>query len=125
MLEHMSRLLFSGLYDRAEGVYCFILADSPDALAEATQLLQSFGTKVHVAQTSTDMAQYERFTLTGLRAHLAPTDVFLYMHTKGLRHDQSSLNIYWWTFYMQVGLAVSIWRIKGLKPRVDGSNKST
>lgn len=121
----MSRLLFSGLYDRAEGVYCFILAESPDALAEATQLLQSFGTKVHVAQTSTDMAQYERFTLTGLRAHLAPTDVFLYMHTKGLRHDQSSLNIYWWTFYMQVGLAVSIWRIKGLKPRVDGSNKST
>ena len=101
VLEHMSRLLFSGLYDRAEGIYCFVLAETAEAAAEASRLLQSFGAKVHVAQTSTDMSQFERFTLTGLRAHLAPTDVFLYMHTKGLRHDVSNLNIYWWSFYMQ------------------------
>ena len=101
VLEHMSRLLFSGLYDRTEGVYCFVLAETAEASAEASQLLRSFGSKVHIAQTSTETAQYERFTLSGLRAHLAPDDVFLYMHSKGLRHDQSNLNIYWWTFYMQ------------------------
>lgn len=102
VLEHMSRLLFSRLYDRAEGVYCFILGETDGALAEARQLLESFGSKIHIASTSRDVSQFERFTLIGLRAHLAPTDVFLYMHTKGLRHNPSGpLNVYWWSFYMQ------------------------
>lgn len=101
VMEHMSRLHFSGLYERVQGVYCFILGESEAGIREATQVLQSFGGKITIAGTSLDVSQFERFTLLGMRQLIEPTDRFLYMHSKGTQHDVSDLNIYWWSFCMQ------------------------
>ena len=101
LMEHMSRLHFSGLYEKVEGVYCFILGESEQAIQEATQMLQSFGGKINIAGTSLDVSHFERFTLLSMRQLIEPTDRFLYMHTKGIQHDPSDVNIYWWSFCMQ------------------------
>ena len=98
--EHFSRLIFSGLYDVVDAIYCFILGPSGATIRQAEMLLQRYGRKVIIAGTSQNTTQYERFTLTGIRAYLQPGDIFLYMHSKGLRHEPSQYNIYDWSFYM-------------------------
>lgn len=98
--EHFSRLIFSGLYDVVDGIYCFILGPSEATIREAKILLQRFGRKVIIAGTSQNTTQYERFTLTGMKSYLQPGDIFLYMHSKGLRYEPSEYNIYDWSFYM-------------------------
>ena len=64
-------------------------------------MLQAFGSKISIAGTSLDVSQFERFTLLGMRHLIDPTDRFLYMHSKGIKHDVSDLNVYWWSFCMQ------------------------
>lgn len=100
--QHFGRLIFSGLYDIVQGIYCFILG-AEEELTEARALLQRYGRKVIVAGTSTNLTLYERFTLLGIRAHLEPGDVFLYMHSKGVkpRNAESWARVADWTFYMQ------------------------
>ena len=98
--EHFSRIIFSGLYDVVEGIYCFILGSADSDIKEARMLFERFGRKVVIAGTSTNTTHYERFTLLGIRAYLQPGDVFLYMHTKGLKYSPTDYNIYDWSFYM-------------------------
>ena len=98
--EHFGRLIFSGLYDVVERIYCFILGPSTADIEQARMLLQRFGRKVFIAGTLTNTTQYERFTLLGIRAYLQPGDTFLYMHSKGLRYKPSDQNMYDWSFYM-------------------------
>lgn len=98
--QHFSRLIFSGLYDVAEGIYCFILGPTDAEIEAAADFVQKFGHKIIVAGKSTEMSTYERFTLLGMRAHLQPEDYFLYLHTKGIRHAPDSLMLFDWVFYM-------------------------
>ena len=87
--QHFDRLIFSGLYDLAEGIYCFILGPDDAEITAAATFVRKFGHKVIVTGTSLKIDSYERFTLLGIRDHLQPEDVFLYMHTKGLSHGSS------------------------------------
>ena len=98
--HHISRLIFSGLYDIAEGIYCFILGQNSADIEAAATFVQNFGRKIVVAKNSTHMELYERFTLLGMRAYLQPDDYFLYMHTKGVTHAADDLMIFDWVFYM-------------------------
>lgn len=98
--QHFSRLIFSGLYDIAEGIYCFILGPTNAEIEAAAAFVQKFGHKIIVAGNSTEMNMYERFTLLGMRAYLQPEDFFLYLHTKGVRRAADSLTIFDWVFYM-------------------------
>ena len=76
VLDHMSKLHLSGLYQRVDTVYCFILGEE-DAVEQARQLLLAFGRKFVVAATSRDMEQYERFTLLRMRGYIDPSDKVL------------------------------------------------
>ena len=98
--QHLSRLIFSGLYDVAERVYCFILGPNDSEIDAAATFVQNFGQKVVIAGRNTNMSLYERFTLMGMRAHLQPEDYFLYMHTKGISHAADNIRIFDWIFYM-------------------------
>ena len=98
--QHFSRLIFSGLYDIAAGIYCFILGPDDAEIEVAASFVQRFGRKVIVAGKSTEMSRYERFTLLGIRAHLNPEDYLLYLHTKGISRDPTSLPLFDWVFYM-------------------------
>ena len=53
------------------------------------------------AMLSQRQLQYERFTMLGMRQHLQPEDVFLYMHSKGIRHMRDQVHIFDWVFHMQ------------------------
>ena len=136
--QHLDRLIFSGLYDTAQGIYCFILGPSIAEIEAAAVFVQKFGRKITIAGNSTDMNLYERFTLLGMRAHLQPEDYFLYLHTKGVTHAVDNLNLSSWVFYMQYFLvkhyAVCLGLLKGqfdtcgveyrfpdpLKPKITG-----
>ena len=98
--QHMSRLIFSGLYDVAEGIYCFILGPNATEVEVAAAFVQKFGQRIIVAGKSTEMSRYERFTLLGMRAHLQQGDFLLYLHTKGISHAPDSIPVFDWVFYM-------------------------
>ena len=83
--QHFARLIFSGLYDIVEGIYCYILGPTEGKIEEARALVQRYGKKFMIAGTSTNLTLYERFTLLGIRDHLEPSDIFLYMHSKGVK----------------------------------------
>ena len=94
MLDHLSKLHLSGLYRRVDNVFCFILGKQ-EATDEAAQLLLAFGSKIRIADTSTDLEQYERFTLLRMRAYVRPGDKVLYMHSKGVKSEAIRINIAW------------------------------
>ena len=94
VLDHLSKLHLSGLYQRVDNVYCFVLAEQ-GALDEAAQLLLAFGAKIQIAATSSDLEQYERFTLLRMRAYVRPDDKVLYMHSKGVKSESLRINIAW------------------------------
>ena len=108
--DHMTRLIFSGVYDRAETVFCFIVGPSKGAIEEATQYLKLFGQKVVIANTTLNYTLFERFTLLGLKQYLEPGDNLLYIHTKGVstRHHGAMeghvKHIYFWALYMDYWL---------------------
>lgn len=71
-------------------------------------LLKTYGKKILIADTNTNTALYERFTLLGLRKIIKPEDKFLYIHSKGI--SRMKLDIYencrdWRTFleYILIG----------------------
>lgn len=105
--QQMSTLLMSGLYTAAEGIYAFVLSDSSDDIASASELLSEFGHKLQIVSTSTDVTLMERFTLENMRDFIRPSDKVFYMHSKGITYDTKSeigANVYWWTLFMQYHL---------------------
>ena len=100
----MGSLLLSGLYSRADAVYACVLGGTAEAIAAASQLLQAFGAKVSILQTSQDMQQMERLTLSAMAGTVRSRDRVLYMHSKGISYEEDSelgLNAYWWTLFME------------------------
>lgn len=109
--ERMTRLIFSGLYDRSEGIYCFIMSPTQETLEEAQEFLRGFGTKIVIANTTLDCSLYERFTLLGLQKYIQTGDYLLYLHTKGVTTllsgrpmEDRIRNIYYWVLFMDYWL---------------------
>ena len=103
----MGSILLSGLYSRMDALYACVLGETPEAIDAASELLQSFGAKVSILQTSRDMQQMERLTLTNLARRVQPADRVLYMHSKGISYEEGSehgMNTYWWTLFMEFHL---------------------
>ena len=105
--QQMGSILLSGLYSRIDALYACVLGETPEAIDAASELLQSFGAKVSILQTSQDMQQMERLTLTSLARRVQPADRVLYMHSKGISYGDDSeqgMNTYWWTLFMEYHL---------------------
>ena len=100
----MASILLSGLYSRADALHVCVLGEAAEAIDAASQLLQAFGAKVSILQTSQDAQLMERLTLTAMAATVRPGDRVLYMHSKGISYEEDSelgLNAYWWTLFME------------------------
>ena len=80
----LSRLVFSGLYDRADTVFCGITAPSQTILVEAIRLVTGFGAKIKVLEQVVNSTEYERLTLHRIRENTVATDAILYFHSKGV-----------------------------------------
>lgn len=105
--QQMGSMLLSGLYSRVDAVYACVLGEAQESIDAASQLLESFGTKVSILQTSQDAQQMERLTLTVLSATVKPADRVLYMHSKGISYESDSelgQNAFWWTLFMEYHL---------------------
>lgn len=74
---------FSGLYDEAERVYCY-LSGIPELIERIWFLLQTSGQKFHLQKYAAYDQSYERFTLGDIHHHVGPEDKILYLHSKGV-----------------------------------------
>ena len=102
MRDQLTKLAFSGLYDSAQAIFCFVVADDQTSLDQATDVLSKWGRKYVVQASSAEDNTYERFTLSRIKPLLEPHDKVLYLHTKGVSHaDDKTQNIYWWRNYME------------------------
>ena len=97
-------IVFSGLYDRVDGIHCFLVGE-PHYIDKLEELIQASGKKFHVTARGPHDKTYERFTLLRIRNHVGPADKFLYMHSKGVSKDKND-NIFWWKTYMEYFLMV-------------------
>jgi len=99
------KIIFSGLYERVDNIYCFLLGEDYKR-EEIKILLGQMGHKFLIADESIEILLYERFTLLGMRKFVSAEDKILYIHTKGITrigtpHENS---IKEWREYMEYWL---------------------
>lgn len=83
VVDQLTKIIISGLYDRATAVYSTLSGPSATALTAAEQLMHSFGSKFHVLDHQLNSTLYERSTLDQIRSHVSRDDRILYIHSKG------------------------------------------
>ncbi|BDA45504.1 hypothetical protein COCOBI_07-2910 [Coccomyxa sp. Obi] len=105
--QQMSSVIMSGLYRRASAIHAFVMAETKEELAAASELLSEFGKKVQITEQSLNITRMERLTLEKIHTLVQKQDRVLYMHSKGVTYDASSeigMNAYWWSLFMQYHL---------------------
>lgn len=105
--QQMSGLILSGLYRKAAVIHAFVLADTNEDLAAASELLSEFGQKVQIMEQSLNTTRMERLTLESIGRLVQKQDRVLYMHSKGVTYAASSeigTNAFWWSLFMQYHL---------------------
>lgn len=76
-------LHFSGLYDEAEGVYCYVSGEAR-IIGTVLELLRTSGDKFRVMKCIPGDTSYERLTLEDIHNHVTANDNVLYIHSKGV-----------------------------------------
>lgn len=76
---------FSGLYDDADGIYCYITGE-PETMKTVHELLTTSGSKFRIMKFVPNDASYERFTLEDIHNHVDGSDRILYIHSKGVSY---------------------------------------
>ncbi len=100
--DQLTKIAFSGLYNTVQSINCFVVADNQTNLDTASALLSSWGEKFVVRVSTVDDPTYERFTLLKIKPFIGSDDRILYLHSKGVSHnDKFAHNIYWWRNYME------------------------
>jgi hypothetical protein len=87
-------IIFSGLYDRADAIHCFLVGE-PYYIHELEILIHGSGKKFRITAKGPHDKTYERFTLLKIRDHIIAEDKLLYIHSKGVSKEKSE-NIFWW-----------------------------
>ena len=95
-------IAFSGLYDRAHSINCFIVADNQKEIDTASALLSAWGAKYILQSSDVGDTSFERYTLLRIPSLLSPDETFLYIHSKGVTHRGDELvPIYYWRLFME------------------------
>jgi hypothetical protein len=97
--DQCMRIIFTGLYTRVDAIHCF-LAGEEKVMKEIKDMLANFGKKFKVTREGPGDTSHERFTLEKIPDYVKPEDKFLYIHSKGLNHEDSS-PVYWWRTYLE------------------------
>lgn len=84
VVRNMVRIIqFSGLYDAAEKIYCYISGEE-EIIQRIVTYLGTSGNKFTVMKTAPHDTSYERLTLEDIHHHVTETDRILYIHSKGV-----------------------------------------
>lgn len=95
----IDRIIFSGLYNAVDAVYCF-LAGEEKYIGALIKLLQNSGSKFKIELIGINDNTYERFTIHKIHKYIQPEDKFLYIHSKGtLRNNH--IHVQDWRTYME------------------------
>lgn len=84
--DQLTKITFSGLYDRATTIYCCLVGAPMADLLHICNVINQYGSKFIILDKSEHDTTYERFTLTKIKDIVTPEDKFLYMHSKGVTH---------------------------------------
>lgn len=100
--DQVTKVLFSGLYDTADVIYC-CLAGEPEVIQQVQVFLAKSGAKFKVIKLGVNDTTYERFTLTAMPHYVTPVDKVFYFHSKGVTKTESPMvdNIRDWRTYME------------------------
>jgi hypothetical protein len=99
--DQTTKIIYSGLYDEATKVYCFVTGE-PSYIDDVKKYLETLPSKFIVAEVAMNDRTYERYTLTRIPDYIEDKDVFLYIHSKGVSREDSQLkNVRLWSSYME------------------------
>ena len=87
--DQITKIIFSGLYDKVTKIYCGLVGINPYILNDISRMLEQHGNKFAILAYGQNDTTYERFTLTKIKALVQPEDKILYLHTKGVTHTES------------------------------------
>jgi hypothetical protein len=103
--EQLDKILYSGLYDTAAAIYCFLVGEEA-FIAPVKEYIEALPDKFIVKDVGVNDKSYERFTLTKIAGLVGENDKFLYIHTKGVSNSDTAKleNIQLWRNYMEYEL---------------------
>jgi hypothetical protein len=78
--DQLTKITFSGLYDRATTIYCCLVGAPMADLLHICNVINQYGSKFIILDKSEHDTTYERFTLTKIKDIVTPEDKFLYSH---------------------------------------------
>ena len=97
--EQITKIIFSGLYDKVDAIYCF-LAGEEVYIDENIELLKNSGKKFKIEEIGINDQSFERFTIHKIKNYIQPEDKFLYIHSKGILRN-NDINVQDWKTYME------------------------
>jgi len=101
--EQITKIIFSGLYEKVFAVYCFVTGE-PQYIDEVCNYIQDSGTKFKIPKRIPYDTTYERYTLLEIPNYITPEDKFLYIHSKGVTKGNDNVmypRMYDWRTYME------------------------
>lgn len=81
--EMVQNILFSGLYDEVEKIYCY-LSGEETMIDRIVLYLRNSGSKFTIVKIAPHDTTYERITLEDIHHHVCGEDKILYIHSKGV-----------------------------------------
>jgi hypothetical protein len=82
----INQIYFSGLYDEAYSIYCYISGDN-EIIIKIKNILCVAGSKFTIVKCVPNDTSYERLTLEDIHNHIDKTDKILYIHSKGVSYQ--------------------------------------
>ena len=91
----LSNISKSGLYNKIKAIKCFILKENKEDLEIFND------EKIEILGISDNLKLYEQVTLNFLYTHSLIEDFnVLYIHTKGVKHNNTNINVTDWVNYL-------------------------
>lgn len=97
--DQVKKILFSGLYNKIDSIYCF-LAGEETYIDEIIEFISKSGKKFKISKIGVNDQSFERFTIHKIKNYILPEDKFLYIHTKGVTRNNSK-SVEDWRTYME------------------------
>jgi hypothetical protein len=99
--EQIGHIIFSGLYDICDTIYCFITGDK-QYIDEIVHYIDNAGKKFVIQKNIPNDTSYERFTLREIYNLINSEDKILYIHSKGVtKNGCVTTNIIDWRNVME------------------------
>lgn len=97
--EQLQAIIYSGLYEKVEGIYCFVTGKDEFSIKYITTLLSLYGKKIKIVDAVLNDPTFERLTLTQIHDHISDNDKILYIHSKGVTQTEPEkiTNTTYWT----------------------------